>query len=217
MMTASMRRKQKTNYIALGEIVIMQSICIAIIHLMITKVVMNEIGFPGKLYSMMIGGVIALCLLGDVIFAYNRIWLFSKLTHIRAMRCILEDIFFVKYTDEGQAKYKPYLMVRGVENQQLYMTYGKGDLIGFNSTYSYAGNALLSHQIKKENGTVLQIGDYVDLYILRPVKMNVLIEEKNVTLNGKKKPFIHISDATTTDVFQKMNYVQGAIDIDLGI
>lgn len=213
-MTTSMKRSWTTNCIALGVIVFMQAISVVIGYFVIAIFFGEELKVYAWVCQLIVCLIITFCLVGDSIFVYHRIWLFSRLANVRPIRCALEDIFFATYTDEGTTKYEPYLIIRSLENQKLYMTYGKGDMAGFNATFSYAGNQLLNYQIKKQNGKILQIGDYVDLYVLKPVKMKVDVNGDRVRLNGKKYKFTHITETIPVDVFYEVNFVQGVIDID---
>lgn len=137
----------------------------------------------------------------------------KDLINIKPLKCIVEDFIVIGYKHDGKRGYKIYPVVKSVEDNKLYFTYGSYCLSGYNTIYSQMNNSLLNMAIIRKNKTKVEIGDVAYLYLRRNLDFNIDINsDKNmVYLDKTKIYFNHINDI---NMFKEFHYFEGIIDVE---
>lgn len=163
--------------------------------------------------------ILVLCISVDLYFLFNRVILLRHLLNKAPVKCRLEDIFLIGYKDDKRTRYAPFLIVRSLENQKLYLTYDKYSLLNYAVTFNYSDKKNIRCTVYKGDGIPVRLGDIVDMYILRTIKIPVSIDKsKNIVkLKHRKIYFRHMNEQINIDVFEKIIFFKGAIDLDAGI
>ena len=210
----SFSQKWKINFFVLLVIMISQ-----LLAMILLNELLNE--FCEQAYVVFTKRVIftfamLICVSVDLFFFYNKISLLKSLSGKKPIRCIIDDILFVKYKDDGRTRYTPYLLVRSIETNKLYFTYGKYSLLGLTASISYGGHQMINCTIYKKDMVQVAIGDCVDAYVYKILDFPILVDEgKNVIkLKNKKLMFHHANDKIHISVFNNIVLFKGAIDVD---
>lgn len=163
--------------------------------------------------------ILAICISVDLYFLLNRVILLRHLLNKAPVKCRLEDIFLIGYKDDKRTRYAPFLIVRSIENQKLYLAYDKYSLLNYTATFNYSDKKNIRCTVYKGDGIPVRLGDIVDMYILRTVKIPVSIDQSKNTVKLKRRKiyFRHMNEQINIDVFENITFFKGAIDLDTGI
>ena len=159
--------------------------------------------------------IIVTCVVVDVYFLYNRIIILRRLLNKVPIKCRLEDIFLIGYKDDKRTRYAPFPIVRSLEDHRLYLTYGKYSLLAFTATFNYSDRKNIHCTIYRSDGTLIRLGEIVDVYLLKTVDIPILIDKpKNIVkLKHRKIYFRHLNDKFSIDNFENITVFKGAVDL----
>ncbi len=145
-----------------------------------------------------------------------RISKLNSLCHVDAQKCIIEDFIIIGYHRDGRIHYRIYPVVKKVGSDELYFTYGKYSLSYYNSIYVRNANTLMGINIVRKNKSVVQIGDYANFYIGKLVDVNIHINSKKntVKLNHKKFKYNHINNKYDINIFNKLKFFEGVVEVE---
>lgn len=204
--------KWKLHVYGLIALVFLQTIVIILLNGFLKELVEQTDVRRLILYVML-----AICVLSDFHFWINRVVLFRRLLSKKSVKCRVEDVFLIGHKDDKRTRYVPYLIVRSMENKKLYFTYDKYSLLNHKAIFNYSGKKDISCTIYKNDKTALQIGDIVDMYMLKEV--NILISAdriKNIVkLKDRNFYFHHMNKQVNVGIFDNITCFKGAIDIDV--
>ncbi|HHV98474.1 MAG TPA: hypothetical protein GXX36_02685 [Clostridiaceae bacterium] len=193
-----------------------------VIMLLITKFILDsfrsELNFEDIINNIVIA-VLAVCfILTDIYFYVKRIYRVGCLPCDTPIKCVVEDLVFFSHTDDGVRRYKVYPIVRNTETGQLMFTYDNYCLGSYTTRHSSINNALISARIYRKDNSVVKTGDTVHVYILKPVTVQVQIDEGRniVKLNRAKYRFLHENENYKADVFNELHFFEGLIDVECG-
>ena len=210
----SFSRKRRINFFVLLIILICQLLAMVLLNALV-----NE--FSGQTYvafakSVIFTIAVFICIVIDLYFIYNKIFLLRSISSKVPIRCVIDDILFVKYKDDGRTRYTPYLIVRSLKTNKRYFTYGKYSLLGLTASVSYGRGQMIDCTIYKKGMGPGSIGDQVDIYVHKILDLPVSVnEEKNIIkLKNDKLPFYHMNDKIRISVFNDIMLFKGAIDVD---
>jgi len=193
-----------------------------VIMLLITKFILDlirsEINMEDNIYNIVIA-VLAVCfILADIYFYVKRIFRVGCLSGDAPIKCVVEDLVFFSHTDDGERSYKVYPIVKNTETGQLMFTYDNYCLGSYNTRHSSINNAMISARIYRKDNSVVKTGDTVHVYVLKPVTVQVQVDEgKNIVkLNRTKFKFLHENENYKADVFNDLHFFEGLIDVEFG-
>lgn len=139
----------------------------------------------------------------------------KDLIYTKPIKCIIEDFIYITYYNDG-VEYHVYPVVKSLEDNKLYFTYGNYCLVGYNTIYAQMNKSLLFKTIYRKDKSKVKIGDEAYVYIRRNLDLNIDINyEKNIVrLNKKKIHYKHENDKYNINVFNNLHYFEGFIDIE---
>ncbi len=133
---------------------------------------------------------------------------------VQPIACVVEDVVVTAYTSDGEKRYKVFLLVRDPQKGGLLFTYGKHSLSYYNYTYAKAGRYLDGIDIFRKDGSSVAIGDEVQVYLKKTVKVKVSLRKGELTLNGKPFRYTHVNPKYDATVFKDTNFYVGAVDVE---
>lgn len=192
-------------------IVIALSQCVAIFFV---NVLVNEFSKQEYIRTTVLLVIVAIFVAIDFYFLLNRIIVLRHLLNQEPVPCSLEDILFIDYQDNGRKKYVPFPIVRSLKDHKLYLTYGKYSLMNFNTMLN---NVEKSFGIYKADGSPVQLGQRVDMYMLKEVRIPITInqDENIITLKGRKVYFQHVNNQLDIEIFNTITFFKGTLDFDM--
>lgn len=158
--------------------------------------------------------VIVACIIGDLLFINNKIILLRKLRFKTPVRCIVEDVLFDRYIDDGRSEYCPYLIVRSIEENRVFLAFRNDSLVGLNTRNCQINNKLVACTIYNWDNKIIKIGDFVDMYVLKILEVPISIDRENnlVKIKNKKVLFFHMNDKVDIHIFQNITFFRGVVD-----
>lgn len=211
----SIKRIQRTHMLALFLIIIFQILSLYFVNLFLTffSTEMEQHFFSTfKLVVFAIlGGVFVI---SDSYFLYKKIIKLRPLMCKVPIKCKIEDFLLFSYIDDGRKKYEIYPIIKSMQDDKLYLSYGANALSKFNTRTFYKNNSLLDFVVYTRDRKPLNIGDTVYMYSLKILDVTVDIDEtKNkVKINNKTIPFNHINESLKISIFKNMIFFQGIVD-----
>lgn len=209
----SIRKIQQTHGVALLLLVVLQTISLFFINLFLSFFLSETIcEFP--LQPMVLAFMGCIFVICDIFFVCKKIIRLQPLIYRTPVKCKIEDFMLIAYTDEGKRKYRAYPIIRSMQDNQLYLSYGADALSNFNFNAHYINNTIVDFSVYTRNKMELKIGDAVNMYSLKILDVSVVIEQTNnrIRLNGKKLPFHHVNNALGINAFKDMVFFRGIVD-----
>ena len=160
--------------------------------------------------------VLAGCFAVDLYYLVQYILRVRRLLNQKPVQCRLEDIFLVRYKDDGKIRYVPYLIVRSNEDQKLYITYDKYSLMRLKAKVENFGGTDISCVVYRNDNVPVRIGDRVDMYMQKQVNIPVSIDPYGniVRLKRRKIPFYHMNERISITAFEEAIFFKGILDVD---
>lgn len=209
----SVRKIQQTHGAALLLLVVFQAVSLFVINLFLS-LFLSEITFEFPLQPMALSFMGCIFVICDIVFIYKKIIRLQPLIYIAPVKCKIEDFILIGYTDDGNRKYRAYPIIRSMQDNKLYLSYGEHALSNFNFNARYINNTIIDFSVYTRNKTELKIGDMVNMYSLKILDVSVVIDQTNnmIRLNGKKLLFHHVNNALVINAFKDMVFFQGIVD-----
>ena len=138
----------------------------------------------------------------------------KSLLSVTPVKCVVEDYIITSHTSDGDRRYNVSLLVKNTENQELLFSYGKYSLSYYNYSYSKAGQSLQGINIFRKDGSTVEIGDEVYVYISEFVDVSVDYEDKDLKLNNKKFAYIHTNENYNSSIFENVRFYKGAVEVE---
>ncbi|NLX64891.1 MAG: hypothetical protein GX022_09005 [Clostridiaceae bacterium] len=209
---SSVRKIQQTHGVALLVVVVLQAVSLFFVNLFLSYF-LSEIKLEFSLRPMVLAFLGSVFVISDIIFIYKKIIRLQPLIHITPVKCKIEDFILIGYTDDGRRRHKAYPIIRSMQDNKLYLSYGDHALSNFNFNAFYINNTIVGFSVYSWNKKELKIGDEVNMYLLKILDVSVVIDQtKNIIrLNGKKLPFFHVNNAIGINAFKDMVFFQGIV------
>lgn len=198
------------NFYGLLAIIFLQGVAISFL-IAFSKEISKQI----YLKNMILLSVIVIYLVIDLYFLVTRIILLRRLLEKKPVKCQLVDVFLVSPKDDKRTKYQPFPIVRSLEDQQLYFSYGKYSLMPFTMIQNNSGGDDFCCTIYKSDHTPVKLGETVDMYILKTIDLSVSVDRRRsiVQLNRRRAYFRHVNQQLDINVFKEMTFFKGVIDV----
>ena len=137
------------------------------------------------------------------------------MSDVKAIECVVEDIIITSYLRDHERKYKLIPVVKNTRTGELFCTFGKYNMSFYSSAQGRNANSLLAACIVRDDGSAVEIGDTVRVYIKESVNVNVIINPDNTySLNGQKHNFNHENQKYDIELLNKLNFFKGIIDVE---
>lgn len=138
----------------------------------------------------------------------------KDLLYVKPIKCIIEDFVYIAYSDDGKRNYDVYPIVKNLDDNKLYFSFGHYLYKHYNTIFYGMGSHVVNKQIYRKDASIVKIGDVAYLYKRKDVDINVRInKDKNrVYLNRKKIYFI--SDKHDIEIFNNLKFFEGILDIE---
>lgn len=146
-------------------------------------------------------------------FFIKRIIDLKPLLTVEPIKCSVEDFIVTGHASGDGKHYNVSLLLKNIETQEFLFTYGKHSLSYYNYTHSASGAYLTSVNIFRGDGTFLEIGDIVNVYIEKYVDVNVDLDDDMLKLDGKTLSYSHKNEMYDKSVFDKVKFYRGAVDV----
>lgn len=205
-------KRWKMHIYGLLVLVVVQSLALPLLNAFLKEFIQQD-SFRSVAFLL----IVAACATVDLYLLVNRVILLRFLLNKQPVRCKLEDIFLIGYKDDKKTRYSPFLIVRSIEDQKLYITYDKYSLLEYASTFNYSDRSNIRCTVRKSDGTPVRLGDWVDMYLLKTVSVPVSVDQTRniVRLRSKNIPFRHMNERMNIAVFESAVFFKGAIDLDI--
>jgi len=210
---SSVRKIQQTHGVSLLVVVVLQAVSLVFVNLFLSYF-LSEIKLEFTLKPMVLVFLVSIFVIINIFFIYKRIIRLQPLIYVTPVKCIIEDFILIGYTDDGRRKYRAYPIVRSMQDNKLYLSYGADALSSFSFNSFYMNNKIAGFRVYTRNKTELKIGDEVNMYSQKILDVSVDIEQTNniIRLNGKKIPFHHVNNTLGINAFKDMVFFRGIID-----
>lgn len=140
---------------------------------------------------------------------------FALMKNIKAVDCVIEDMIFTSYLSNHKRRYKIYPVVKNTRTGELYCTFEKYNMSFYSSVQARNANSLLAANIVRSDGSAVNLGDPVRVYIKEFVGVNVSVNPDNTySLNGHKHKFNHANQRYDINFLNKLKYFSGIIDVE---
>lgn len=204
-------KKWKMHIYGLIVLIIVQCISLPLLKVFLREFIERDI-----VRNIVLNIILMICTAIDLYFLINRIIILRFILNKTPVKCRLEDILLIDYKDDKQTRYAPFPIVRSLENNKLYLSYDKYSLVNFISVFNYSDKRNIQGMIYKADGTPVQLGNMVDMYIHRIINIPVLVNHpKNIVkLKHKKIYFRHINNRVNIDVFKEIIFFKGAVCLE---
>lgn len=136
----------------------------------------------------------------------------KPLLSVTPINCVVEDYIITSHNSDGDRKYNVSLLLKNTKNQELLFSYGKYSLSYYNYSYSKVGQSLQGISIFRKDGSTVEIGDEVYVYISEFVDVSVDYEDKDLKLNNKKFTYIHTNENYNSGIFGNVCFYKGAVE-----
>lgn len=210
----SFSRKWRINFFALLIILICQLSAMVLLNALLDE--FHEQTYVAFSKPVILTIAVLICVVVDLFFIYNKIVLIRSMSGKAPIRCVIDDVLFVKHKDDGRTRYTPYLIVRSMKTNKRYFTYGKYSLLGLTASISYGRGQMIDCTIYKKGMVPVSIGDHVNIYVHKILELPVSVDEKKnvIKLKNDRLPFYHMNDKIRISVFKDIILFKGAIDVD---
>jgi hypothetical protein len=159
--------------------------------------------------------VIGLAALILTVFFLRRIGRTKALAQIEPLNCRVEDILLHSFVRDNKRQYRPYLLVCDLQTGKRYFSYGKHCLSFYTFTVSKANHTLVDVIIARDDGSQVNIGDDVKLYIRRELTVKVSSDAAGeLRLNGTKYPLQNAAGDCTPKIFDRVIFAEAAVDVE---
>ena len=164
--------------------------------------------------------IITISIIIDIVIYKKYICGLNSLINTTHIRGVIEDFIIYPYGYDNshprKIDYRISPVVRSVEDNQLYFTFGNYSLSYYTSIETKINNKVLSKTIFRGDGSEVKVGDIAFIYIKRKLDINVEIDEDNnrVKLDNLKMNFLHENNNYNIDVFNKIIFFEGITEIE---
>lgn len=170
-----------------------------------------------KLFPCMLMGVAALVYIRmDVALWKLKISRLENLLYTKPIKCVVEDIVAECYRHDGKKRYKAKFLVRGLDDDKLYFTFGDYSASYYNTRYVNLKTTSLGISAYKKDRTPVELGDIVHIYICDMLNVSVDVDygKNTVKLDGKKYVYKNANENYDARVFENVRFFAGVVDIE---
>lgn len=206
---------KRKNTVALCVIAAFQVIMLLVIRFLL-GILVNELETGGFVFKLAIVFFAVCFILIDIYFYVKRVYRVKCLSGETPLKCVVEDLVIFSYADDHERSYKVYPIVKNTETGELMFTYDNYCLGSYNTRYSDINSKLVDARIYRRDSSAVEVGDIVYAYILKPVPVDVHIDENRniVKLNRSKYKFLHENEKYGITVFNELHFFEGLIDVE---
>lgn len=172
--------------------------------------------------------IVFVALPAGIIFfiAKKQILEYKKLIkNTKPIRCTVEDLIVLgsKFTSSSEVSFDAYILLRSLEDNQLYFSYGSYLLESTGKTFVKRTPGNITVQYIRPDGEILRQGDNANMYISKIERINVEANKMSdrVKLDGNSYSFLSAFGTSSVDDIRRAKIFTGAIDVkdtpDIGL
>ena len=218
-MNTNIKNAGKKFKIVLVGLIIFQILFLFILNTFLGNF-LSEIGSDPKFITniVLISGSILFTLV-DMLFYFKFIYRLKTMLNIQPKKCVIVDFIVYPYGRDSERKgidYKVAPLIKEIETNELYYTYGEYDLSYYTTVQGYMNKTLINKVIVRKDGTKVEINDTAYYYIRNKINIDVDIDSDSniVKLNNKKMFFSHVNENYDINIFNKINFFEGVVEIE---
>lgn len=157
--------------------------------------------------------------LGIIFFiAKKQILEYKKLIeNTKPIRCTVEDLILLgrRFTSNSEVSFTPYILLRSLEDNRLYFSYGSYLLESTGKTFVKRTPGNITVQYIRPDGEVLRQGDNADMYISKVERINVEANKMSdrIKLDESSYSFLSAFRTSSVDDIRRAKIFRGAIDV----
>lgn len=146
----------------------------------------------------------------------RRAYKIYSLARIQPQKCIVEDIMLFGYMSDGERRYKAFLLLKDEKSDKLYFTFDEYSLSFYTFSYKKMNRMLVDVNVRRKDGSSVEIGDVVYMYKKRDVQVDVYTDPRNNELRVKKRKiyFQNISKKYDSSIFHNVYFYEGAVEVE---
>lgn len=213
----SVFKKYSSNFYLLLLLLVSQTVILFVLRLFLRS--FQEAGIlRSNAVQHVLFGAIGVIFAGlDLYVLYRKVILVARAFRRPPVRCRVEDILLVGYTDDGRRKYSPYPILRAMDSGRLFLAFEDDVLLGYRTRSDYRNNDLRNFRIYRKDWTPVELGDPADLYPLKILDVPISVDEAQGTLMIKNKriPLYHRNKEIDIAAFRKITFFCGVVDVDV--
>lgn len=162
---------------------------------------------------------IAAFVYGDMLYWVIYIRKLKKLLYVRPVKCVVEDMIVTSYRRDNKTHYNLTFLLRGLDDGNLYYTYGRHKIAFYTTVNSSMNKSLLEICAIRKDRTPVNLGDMVYIYINQFINIPVDVDRMTdtVKLDGETYMYRHINANYDASVFESVYFFDGAVDIETEI
>lgn len=129
------------------------------------------------------------------------------------IECTLKDILITSYYYKGKLRYYFAPVLENAGNGELYCTLRYYNMSFYSTVYNYTGSSV-SFNIKRGDGSNVELGDTVHVYIKETLDLGVSVNGDEYTADGKRHKFDHKNKSLGIEIISRMTFFSGIVDVD---
>lgn len=138
---------------------------------------------------------------------------------VKPLDCVVEDFLISSYYRKHKRHYKITPVMREVSTGELYCTFGVYDMSFYASSWSQNGNSPLSIRILRSDGSAVELGEPIRVYVKRNVEVNVETDDADdgssrYAFDGRWHEFNNVNDACGMQIVHALHFFEGIVDVE---
>ena len=136
------------------------------------------------------------------------------MSEVKPLDCVVEDFLISSYYRKNKRHYKITPIMREISTGELYCTFGVYDMSFYASSWSQNGNSPLSIRILRSDGSAVELGDPIRVYVKRNVEANVETDGSRYAFDGRWNEFNNVNNAYGIQIVHTLHFFEGIVDVE---
>lgn len=133
---------------------------------------------------------------------------------VKPLDCAVEDFLISSYYQKHRRHYKITPVLRDISTGELYCTFGVYDMSFYASSWSQNGNSPLNISILRSDGSAVELGDPIRIYVKRTVDVKVETDDSRYAFNGRWHEFNNVNNAYGMQIVHALRFFEGIVDVE---
>lgn len=129
------------------------------------------------------------------------------------MECVVKDLLITSCYDRRKRRYFITPILEDVKTGELYCSPRRYDMSFYSTTYSFIGNSLTIN-IRRSDGSVVELGDTARVYIKEIVTPIVSVNGDQYTIDNKCHRFSNKNPNCGIEMISRLNFFRGIVDVE---
>lgn len=136
------------------------------------------------------------------------------MSEVKPSEYIVEDFLISSYYNDHKRRYRITPILRDISSNELYCTFGVYDMSFYASSWSQNGSSMLNINILRSDGTAVELGDTVRVYVKGFVDVKVETDGSRYAFNGKWREFNNVNQAYGIQALHALHFFSGIVDVE---